>query len=112
MSHYDKRIQFRAQRQPFFNDSVQLWLYETTTINGHVDASVGVSVELKKLEEKDQCRAQAPLISLTPAEAQALVDELWQAGIRPTEGSGSAGQLAAVNRHLEDMRTIVFKPKS
>ncbi len=41
-------------------------------------------------------------------EAQALMDRLWMAGLRPTEGSGSAGALAATERHLKDMQTLVF----
>lgn len=37
---------------------------------------------------------------------QGLMDSLWECGIRPSEGQGSAGQLAAVQKHLEDMRTF------
>lgn len=36
------------------------------------------------------------------------MDQLWNCGLRPTEGSGSAGSLAATQRHLEDMRKIAF----
>ena len=51
-------------------------------------------------------------IRLSTLEAQALMDRLWKAGLRPTEGSGSAGALAATERHLTDMQTLVFeKPK-
>jgi hypothetical protein len=52
--------------------------------------------------------AAAPLLSLEQEEAQQLMDELWHCGLRPSEGSGSAGCLAATQRHLEDMRTLVF----
>lgn len=41
---------------------------------------------------------------------QVLMDDLWTCGIRPTEGQGSAGQLAAVQKHLEDMRRLAFHP--
>lgn len=51
-----------------------------------------------------------PTMSFDAIAAQDLMDQLWQCGIRPSEGSGSAGQLAAVQKHLEDMRTLVFKP--
>ncbi len=37
------------------------------------------------------------------------MDDLWAAGLRPTEGTGSAGALRAVERHLEDMRRLVFE---
>lgn len=50
-----------------------------------------------------------PALRLTNEEAQRLMDELWNVGLRPTEGSGSAGALAATQRHLEDMRRLVFQ---
>ncbi len=50
-----------------------------------------------------------PSALLNKTEAQELMDALWQCGLRPSEGSGSAGALAATQRHLEDMRTLVFK---
>lgn len=40
---------------------------------------------------------------------QVLMDDLWECGIRPSEGQGSAGQLRAVENHLSDMRKITFK---
>jgi len=50
-----------------------------------------------------------PTFSLSMEAAQILMDDLWNAGLRPTEGTGSAGALAATQRHLNDMRAIVFK---
>jgi hypothetical protein len=41
--------------------------------------------------------------------AQVLMDSLWDCGIRPTDGTGSAGSLAATQRHLDDMRNLVGK---
>lgn len=52
-----------------------------------------------------------PFMSLHVRAAQELMDELWRCGLRPSEGSGSAGALAATERHLEDMRRLVFKEK-
>lgn len=55
--------------------------------------------------------SQTPVaLRLSMTEGQRLIDQLWDCGIRPSEGSGSAGQLAATQKHLEDMRTLVFKP--
>jgi len=48
-------------------------------------------------------------LSLSDSDAQQLSDALWEAGIRPSNGEGSTGQLAAVTAHLNDMRTLVFK---
>jgi len=51
----------------------------------------------------------APIaMSLSDLEAQALMDRLWSAGLRPTEGSGSAGALAATQAHLRDLQKMVF----
>lgn len=49
-----------------------------------------------------------PAFVLGQEEAQGLMDELWTAGIRPTEGAGTAGSMAAAQAHLADMRRIVF----
>jgi hypothetical protein len=46
--------------------------------------------------------------TLDGSEAQVLMDDLWSAGVRPTEGAGTAGSMAAVKFHLEDMRRLVF----
>lgn len=49
-----------------------------------------------------------PTMNLHMEEAQQLMDELWRCGLRPTEGTGSAGAMAAVQAHLADMRKLVF----
>ena len=50
-----------------------------------------------------------PILRIEDTEAQVLMNDLWQAGYRPTEGTGSAGSLAATEKHLNDMRAIVSK---
>lgn len=48
-----------------------------------------------------------PTLKVSYEAAQRLLDELWRCGIRPTE-EGTAGQVAAMQAHLQDMRRIVF----
>jgi len=43
--------------------------------------------------------------------AQEIMDQLWQIGFRPSEGTGSASALAATQKHLDDMRKLVFNDK-
>ena len=50
-----------------------------------------------------------PTLSMRQDEAQQLMDELWRVGLRPSEGTGSAGAMAAVQAHLADLRALVFK---
>ncbi len=57
---------------------------------------------------EDVCVVE-PTFSLTHEAAQTLMDDLWHAGLRPTEGTGSAGALAATQAHLKDMQRLVFK---
>lgn len=61
------------------------------------------------MEERDDWLKIDPTLRICVEDAQALMDDLWKCGLRPTEGAGSAGALAATVKHLEDMRTLVFK---
>lgn len=53
-----------------------------------------------------------PTFTLDYTSSQELMDELWRNGIRPSEGAGSAGAMAATERHLKDLQRLVFKGKS
>lgn len=53
----------------------------------------------------------SPTLRLARQDAQQWIDALWSAGLRPTEGAGSVGALAATERHLADMRQLVFARK-
>ncbi len=57
----------------------------------------------------EQAYAPKATLTLEREQAQQLMDSLWDCGLRPSEGSGSAGALAATQRHLDDMRKLVFE---
>ena len=59
-------------------------------------------------KEMDEAAICEPTITIDHDAAQELMDELWHCGIRPSEGSGSAGSLMATEKHLSDMRKIAF----
>lgn len=61
------------------------------------------------MKEREPGSYFEPAFELDYAQAQTLMDDLWIAGLRPTEGTGSAGALSATQKHLEDMRRLVFK---
>lgn len=50
-----------------------------------------------------------PAFFLNEAMAQKLMDDLWTCGLRPSEGTGSAGAMAACQEHLKDLREVVSK---
>lgn len=90
-SSIDLRI--RAGRQSINGEVVKRgeWMKEPLFVKVEEGATPPVAMRLEHLE------------------AQALMDRLWKAGLRPTEGSGSAGSLSATQDHLKDMRTLVFE---
>lgn len=49
-----------------------------------------------------------PTFTLDYEACQALMDSLYGSGFRPTQGTGSAGQREALEKHLEDMRVLAF----
>lgn len=59
-------------------------------------------------ELKEGMIVTEPTLRMDRTAAQQLMDNLWQCGLRPSEGSGSAGAMAATQKHLEDMRRLVF----
>jgi hypothetical protein len=61
------------------------------------------------MEVKKEGEIIEPTIRISRSEAQTLMDDLWSCGLRPTEGSGSAGAMKAVESHVNDLRKIAFK---
>lgn len=64
---------------------------------------------MKTYGPEDAYKPIGPTLDIAEPAAQKLMDDLWDCGLRPSEGSGSAGQLAAVQYHLEDMRKLLSK---
>lgn len=83
---------------------------DTIAIHLYLEGEQGLSVaQPMQFAPLDDVGVQpAPVIRATRAELQALANALWDVGVRPYQAEGSAGQLAATNRHLADMRTIAF----
>lgn len=94
-------IRFYAERQPWGNG-----------IALHMSKSQGERFDVAQpvvLQKTEPDTITDPFLRIDIRAAQQLMDELWQCGLRPTEGTGSAGSLAATERHLDDMRRLVFK---
>lgn len=68
--------------------------------------SIARAVTLERHEE-GTVLPEEPLFSLDDTEAQRLMDELWHLGVRPTEGHGSTGQLAATEKHLDHVSHLL-----
>lgn len=81
--------------------------YIQVLVSRHVDGKLHVANEIT-FKEVNQFETHDPTLYLQREEAQALMDDLWNCGLRPTEGIGSAGSLLATQKHLDDMRKIAF----
>lgn len=86
---------------------LEMWSKGINLNFGHRNPSGTLSVA-KPLVFVEQQEGEhiEPCLQLEIKEAQKLMDELWNCGLRPSEGTGSAGSLAATERHLKDMRAI------
>lgn len=100
-------FKFYARRDHMFGETIELfaWL-ERDGKRRMVVAQPTVMMERK---EEDAGFESKPWAVFGRDSMQRLMDELWNVGLRPTEGTGSAGSLAATERHLTDMRALVFK---
>ena len=94
-------IKIRASQEAF-NFGIGIMIYDDS--GDHLCVGRDITMEVV---EKNECVGHTTTIDHTAA--QLLMDSLWDCGIRPTEGSGSAGAMAATERHLKDMQSLVFK---
>lgn len=96
------KARIRAERRPFWS-GIELFVF------------VEEGDKTFMLQNPEKVEIEPHLAILEPTHlidqdaAQELMDQLWNCGIRPSEGSGSAGAFAAQGKHLEDMRNLVFK---
>ena len=99
----------RAYREPMFQDRIEVFFVQYTKGDAGEQCYLAQPITMEKMKEEDDGLKHFPTFTMEMEVAQGLMDDLWRAGLRPTEGTGSAGSLAATQKHLEDMRTLVFK---
>jgi len=110
MNTHGTKMDIFCGREPFWRD-VRFWIRRVEFQPGINRVWYALPLTLKEILPADEGIEQPPTFSLRDEQAQNLIDELWRVGFRPSEGSGSAGSLAATERHLADMRHLVFKTK-
>lgn len=75
---------------------------------GPTTVSLSKPLEFEQQDSELCAGHRPPALSLSLTDAQALMDELYRAGVRPTRMENSAGALASTEKHLKDMQTIAF----
>jgi hypothetical protein len=58
-------------------------------------------------DEPDLWRYDVPLLRLNGEEASRLMDELWNAGVRPSNGAGSHATHEAMSAHIKDLQKVI-----
>jgi len=101
----NRRIVSVKSRFGFRHYGVDVLIGEQLEHGGPIVAAEPIKIVYSPVEEG---RIMEPTFSLELDQTQALMDELWREGFRPSAGDGSPGELGAMNRHLEDMRELVF----
>jgi len=96
------KLEVRCHNQ-IYTDSIEIAVF----VN-HDNGKVSVAEKLTLVDFDPNSYLVDPTMRLKRDEAQFLMDELWKCGLRPSEGSGSAGSLAATEKHLKDMQTIAI----
>lgn len=96
------RLEARAFYRPW-NDDLGVFLTKAVPGDGRYLAE---PLTFRKLEEAGLL--EEPTFTFRPEQAQALMDDLWNCGMRPTQGKQSEGVNAAQGNHLADMRAIAF----
>lgn len=99
-----------VHQQPWYREHVDILITKLDGGDGDLRRKYVVEpLRVRPWTEADDAVMQQPTIRLPVEQAQQLMDRLWDCGLRPSEGSGSAGALAATERHLKDMQSISFQ---
>lgn len=108
MNTHTHRTEIKAYREPWLCGTVAIRIAQITNNDGVRTVALAKPLILAVKTREELYVDHEPTMRIQPEEAQQFMDELWSVGIRPTEGAGSVGQMAATEKHLEDMRTLVF----
>jgi len=97
-----KDIRIRVHRDPCWDGYPMYWLERS---NGKTEL---LQDDLTKRELEDYEMYQRATAILSHDAVVELMNSLWAAGIRPDDSNTTAGQISATEKHLDDMRKIVF----
>ena len=94
----------------YYGQHIDLYVFDVPEFSHdeHGKRPIGI-MQTPMFDTTEPGATREPSFHLSFEAAQALMDALWRCNIRPTE-EGTAGQVAALEAHLQDMRRLVFSP--
>ena len=103
MNRFPVPVQMGAERD-YAGRGVRLYVFDCERLDGTwlVPAA---DLQLVPLEPNSR---PLPFLYLGEGAAQVLMDDLWNAGLRPTRKWAEDATLAAKDEHLHDLRRLVF----
>ena len=96
------RPQILLSKSAFWHTSLDVFIRSRDADKTHIQYATAV-----EMQDQEIGTAMSPVFQLDLDDAQILMDNLWDCGVRPSEGVGSAGSLKATQDHLVDMREIL-----
>lgn len=97
------KIQIRVEKSDFFPEYKLVILSRSSQ-----ETAIVTKYEFETFPE-GQLINSSSMLSLSKETVQLLMDDLWRAGIRPTEQINTESKVGALENHLNDMRAIVKK---
>lgn len=99
-------LQIRVFKEPHRSGGLCFYIED---VDGQVVSIVDGPLTLRQMDSNELWKPIEPTVKMPMASGQQLIDDLWSAGLRPSEGTGSAGAFAAQGKHLVDLQRIVFR---
>lgn len=91
-------LEARAERAPWI-DGIKIYLFARL---GDGTSAYVENIMMKGMREGDPIAPEPMIFSIEGA--QRLMDELWNCGLRPSEGTGSAGTMRQAEDHLATLK--------
>ncbi len=107
MSAISTGLRFHCEYSLYL-DSYSLHIASLDWVAGEQTRAYAKPLEFEAAQAAGLVAPFQPALTFRDGEAQALIDTLWSAGLRPTQGKQSEGVTAAQDRHLQDMRALAF----
>lgn len=92
-----------------WRDCYDVWIQRTDFLEGRPIVAFATNVELRTRPPEEEGMEVAPVMSISQADAQEIMDGLYACGLRPSQTPNTTSVVPALERHLADMRAIASR---
>ncbi len=108
MNELFEQLQISAFREPVSYNTISFYMRIKNKQTGVISVPDN-SIVFKESHKDTTAVYIPPIFFLQQENAQMLMNDLWDIGIRPLNHSSATGELEATKRHLQDYRNLVSK---